>query len=390
VAKRRGGLDDNPLDVFDFIIGGNEVAVAPPPETQPTTYPLTDIRPDPHQPRRILRENLGTAVTEGRLSPRQAIEELIRCADQGDQCCARTLQGLRSLAASIEKHGLIHPINLREVNGQLLIEEGERRYWAHWLLVLQGKEAFAAIEARVISTGNVRARQLIENWQREDLSAVERALGLCLLRLEMSGKNVNHGSHFWTNLVERARSRSWKAGGLVPWQRVEQELGISRRARLYLLKVLDLHADALTLAARYRMPERVLRPVAEKLADRPNLQVQALEAVAISYEQAQAQEDDSLRMGPADVKKLVDRLLRSENQAKSEEKEYPGQHAQALRRSLRSTLRTFRQIQKELATEQVIALVSTPQGAEVGALAAELEPLIRDLAARWRTAQESR
>lgn len=82
---------------------------------------------------------------------------------------------LQELAASIEKHGLIQPIIVKEAEGDtFILVAGERRYRAHKLL---GKTTIAAI----ITQGHPDEIALIENLQREDLNPVEAAEALALM-----------------------------------------------------------------------------------------------------------------------------------------------------------------------------------------------------------------
>lgn len=78
-----------------------------------------------------------------------------------------------TLAASIEQHGLLQPIAVREVEADRYdIVAGERRYRA----VLQlGR---ATIPAIVLRGESSKALPLVENVQRVDLHALELAMGL--------------------------------------------------------------------------------------------------------------------------------------------------------------------------------------------------------------------
>jgi ParB family chromosome partitioning protein len=79
---------------------------------------------------------------------------------------------LRELAASIEKHGLIQPVTVKETAGDtFILVAGERRYRAHKLL---GKTTIAAI----VTQGNPDEIALIENLQREDLNPIDAAEAL--------------------------------------------------------------------------------------------------------------------------------------------------------------------------------------------------------------------
>lgn len=84
-------------------------------------------------------------------------------------------EGLRELAASIERHGLLQPVTVKrssEGGGErYLLVAGERRYRAHRLL---GREFINAI----VTDGNPDEISLIENVQREDLTPLEEAEAL--------------------------------------------------------------------------------------------------------------------------------------------------------------------------------------------------------------------
>lgn len=83
-------------------------------------------------------------------------------------------QALQELAASIREIGIIQPITLRqEANGRYMIIAGERRWRASQLAGLQAIPAYI----RTISDENVMEMALVENIQREDLNAIEIALG---------------------------------------------------------------------------------------------------------------------------------------------------------------------------------------------------------------------
>ncbi len=363
-------------------------ASAPVREAEPSRYRLEDIRPDPHQARRVLPEDLAEQLAAGEIGPKEAIEAMIGRAEE-DPVVARRLEGLRRLATSIWRHGLINPVTLRRVDGGLVIETGERRYWAHWLLVLDGHREFAEIRGDLVGEDkNAMARQLIENWQREDLNAVEKARGLWLLRYALSGVEVNHGLPLGKGEVVTAlREVNHGLPGPVSWDKVQKELGISKPYRFYLTSVLDLCEQAQGIITRYNLAERLIRPVTQKLKKHPDLQVTVLQRIAASYEEAAEKGDDALKMGPDDVARLVDQLLRAE------EKPSPvpprPSYARDFKRGLRASLRVFERVRQETDLDAVLAeLATTPEYAEVGELAAELEPLVHDLAERWRAAQQ--
>jgi hypothetical protein len=149
---------------------------------------LGRIESDFDQPRRILPSDLHERLRNGQISPREAVEQLLRRRDSDD--LARMIlegdgetSGLLGLAESIGEVGLRQPINVYEIADlehptgvAYCIGEGERRYWAHWLLVLEGRQEFRRIRC-VVERGvpgdlEVRIRQLAENAVRQDLSAM--------------------------------------------------------------------------------------------------------------------------------------------------------------------------------------------------------------------------
>jgi ParB/RepB/Spo0J family partition protein len=82
-------------------------------------------------------------------------------------------EGIRQLAASIEKQGLLQPVILSEMGTRYGIQAGHRRVRAFKLL---GRDAIPAL---VKPSPEVLAEiQLIENIQREDLSPADLEIGV--------------------------------------------------------------------------------------------------------------------------------------------------------------------------------------------------------------------
>lgn len=96
---------------------------------------------------------------------------------------------LATLAQSIERHGLLQPICVREVDADCYqIIAGERRYRAARRL------NWATIPAIVTRTDDPAALAMIENIQREDLDAVELARGLHALLAERGASHQQLGA----------------------------------------------------------------------------------------------------------------------------------------------------------------------------------------------------
>ena len=207
------------------------------------------IRPHPTQPRSMLPSDLAKALAEGTISPQQALSAMEERA-QNDARLARTLAGLRQLAQSIRMQGLINPITVipesEAGETRFRLETGERRWLAHWLLYLAGEEQFYRIKAVLADRSrSARARQLVENLQREDLNVIDKARAILALKQEM----------------EKLR------GSRVPWAEVEDILGISKVYRTYILASLRLCPEAQQLVRQFNLPERAIRSVV-KLKDK--------------------------------------------------------------------------------------------------------------------------
>ncbi|MCC6952555.1 MAG: ParB/RepB/Spo0J family partition protein [Deltaproteobacteria bacterium] len=99
-----------------------------------------------------------------------------------------TDESLRELASSIEKYGVLCPILVRPGDGGTFhLVAGERRYRASKLL--KRETIPAVIDTSEGDHHDILSKQLVENLQREDLPALERADAIVRLR-EQSGMSV--------------------------------------------------------------------------------------------------------------------------------------------------------------------------------------------------------
>ncbi|KKM69452.1 hypothetical protein LCGC14_1450650, partial [marine sediment metagenome] len=103
---------------------------------------LGKIKPDPEQPRKNFNEN-----------------------------------ALKQLSESIEKHGVLQPITVRQQNGHFIIVMGERRYRAS---KLAGKKTMPCIVS-AYENNDVLEVQIIENLQRQDVEPTEEAEAIAYL-----------------------------------------------------------------------------------------------------------------------------------------------------------------------------------------------------------------
>ncbi len=140
--------------------------------------PIDQVHPDPKQPRRLLPRDLADAFTSG--TPVSEILAQLRARAQKNKWIREKLQKLDGLADSIAADGLYQPIRvIQEQENQYRIEQGERRWWAHHLLLARGDERFRHILAFVISSETSNStklrRQIGENIHRSDFTAIELA-----------------------------------------------------------------------------------------------------------------------------------------------------------------------------------------------------------------------
>ena len=84
-------------------------------------------------------------------------------------------EALAELAASISQLGVIQPVTLKQVDGgKYIIISGERRWRASQMAGLGRIPAYI----RDVDDENLHAMALVENIQRQDLNAIEIALGM--------------------------------------------------------------------------------------------------------------------------------------------------------------------------------------------------------------------
>ena len=124
---------------LDALFGGAITDLKATPMAEMTEIKISEIVPNPTQPRRDFDE-----------------------------------EALAELADSIRTLGLIQPITVKRDGEKYLIISGERRWRASQLAGIETLPAYI----RDVDDENLHAMALVENIQREDLNAIEIALGL--------------------------------------------------------------------------------------------------------------------------------------------------------------------------------------------------------------------
>ena len=124
---------------MDAIFGTEKITVKATPMNQMTTIGIDQIIPNPSQPR-----------------------------TQFDD------EALRELADSIKQLGVIQPITVKKQDDNYIIISGERRWRASQMVGLKELPVYV----RDVDDENLHAMALVENIQRQDLNAIEIALGM--------------------------------------------------------------------------------------------------------------------------------------------------------------------------------------------------------------------
>lgn len=333
MAKRKGKSTNISSMLFDDV--NPYGAVIGQTAVQPETYmPLDLILPDPNQPRQLLPNRLHQALYDGSLTPTAVMTAWLQQTTTGQQeATTATLPQLRQLANSIAQHGLINPVTVRPATPNTLpppathiIVTGERRYWAHILLQIEGRLITEGeiqrqpdeIKASLTAAGVlVRAHQIIENLMREDINVIEKAHGLWALRYELSYDAYRRHSAAndapATGQPDDDAYRRHSAATypedmpLVAWRQVEEALDMSRQYRARIINVLKLSEAAQQLIHEHDLAEATIRPVVDKLRENPELQLTALRQL-LAWQQEEAAGDGGRRIVPS-LKVFVDGLL---------------------------------------------------------------------------------
>lgn len=371
-------------------------AVVGEPAAAAARYPLDQIVPDFHQPRQLLPAALAQALHQGQMTPAEVMQRWLQpAAPAGDSGRAQEVQALRQLATAIERYGLINPITIRPAGvdeprppaAQYVVVTGERRYWAHVLLALEGREISegetlqspAEIRASLMPDGTlVRAHQIVENLMREDINVIEKANGLWALLYELSYDAYRRQAATAESDAYRRQSTNAfpEEMPLLPWRRVEEALGISRQYRARIIAVLELSDEAQALIDRHNLAEATIRPVVEKLRPYPDLQVQALQQL-IAWQAAEEADDGPGRQIVPSMRALVARMLGQVTHPAGAEPTPTGQQtASQLRQKVRGTVRFMSRLSPADLDGLAQSIAQDTQRAEI---LADLEALRRQI-----------
>jgi len=263
---------------------------------------LEMVRPDPVQPRRVLPESIHLNFHNNRVTPTQALRELVQLVqiaarqrgrpfnnvlellpnaddEREDDATVNLspeetlLRDLVNLAVTIRDDGQVNPLTVVDVSQGVTrlfrIETGERRYWATWLLrdFIPGYTGDGMIPCIVIPANRSSVfRQAKENTARSGLTAVALARQVALLLLTVHGYEVPAyavGNEFYRQALDldlRAKREYTDT--------VLSAMGGIKKGHFSAIKaLLRLSDEALELADRYDIDEKKLRYVTAVSSD---------------------------------------------------------------------------------------------------------------------------
>jgi len=313
------------------------------------------VRPHPVQPRRVLPESIHQAFHQERLTPTQALRELIQLVQVAARQRSRPftnvlellsdneteetdkpvemspeeslLRDLVNLAVTIRDDGQVNPLTVVDVSEGVSrlyrIETGERRYWATWLLrdFIPNSGSDGNLPCILVPTKKASVfRQAKENTSRTGLTAVAMARQAALLLLSVHGFEipdypVNHDFYRQALELDLYNKREYTESVFSAMG------GISKMHFSHYKNLLRLSDEALELADRHGIEEKRLRYV---LPLAPNLHGEILrQIIDFKLTSKQVQElcagedvpvDETVTTIPAKAIKLV-KLMQSDTTA---------------------------------------------------------------------------
>ncbi len=256
---------------------------------------LEMIRPDPIQPRRVLPGELHQAFHNNRLTPTQALRELVQIAqvaarqkghpftdamdllpksgEEGEEEPPtltpeeQLVRDLVNLAITIRDDGQVNPLTVVDMTQGVTrlyrIETGERRYWATWLLrdFIPNSGSDGTIPCIIIPPNRASVfRQAKENTARSGLTAIAMARQAALLLLTAHGYEIPNAvvaNDFYRQaLTLDLRGRREYTDAILSAMGGTGKMHFSRYKAL-----LALSDEAMELADRHNIDEKKLRYV---------------------------------------------------------------------------------------------------------------------------------
>ena len=235
---------------LDAIFGTDNVSVKAKPMNHMAEIAISEIIPNPTQPRTQFDD--------------EALEEL---------------------ASSIRQLGVIQPITVKRDGSRYIIISGERRWRASQIVGLETLPAYI----READDENLHAMALVENIQRQDLNAIEIALGMQRLieecgltqeaMAEKVGKKRSTVSNYMRLLNLPNEVQLALKEGLITMGHAKAIAGIDAEQQLWALK------RCLKKALSVRQMEELARKLSEQSTTEPALEEEYPESYSRLVEQ---------------------------------------------------------------------------------------------------------
>ena len=235
---------------MDAIFGTDNVSVKAKPMNHMAEIAISEIIPNPTQPRTQFDD--------------EALEEL---------------------ASSIRQLGVIQPITVKRDGSRYIIISGERRWRASQIVGLETLPAYI----READDENLHAMALVENIQRQDLNAIEIALGMQRLieecgltqeaMAEKVGKKRSTVSNYMRLLNLPNEVQLALKEGLITMGHAKAIAGIDAEQQLWALK------RCLKKALSVRQMEELARKLSEQSTAEPALEEEYPESYSRLVEQ---------------------------------------------------------------------------------------------------------
>jgi hypothetical protein len=305
--KRSSAFEDFPVgdpqgDAPPQDVGQPKIPL-PPKEDLPEVERIERLKPsqmlpDRFQPRHLLPHPLRGAFFSGQVDCYQTAAKWLALA-RGERGYQAEVDRLLAMGVSFEDHGQIKAITGAWVSTSdgryiFLIETGERRFWAACLRTVSShidEEPLLRVE---VVTHPTRQRQVLENRHAESPSAVGQACEIAALILAEMDIQPDAELNDEFDYFRRAQAQRMPEG---LWERVTPVMQLTRPRMVQLLNILKLPTQLLELADRYRLPERVLRPILAAPAEQRERMLRLSIRDSLTSDEV-----EDLVMRPADLK----------------------------------------------------------------------------------------
>lgn len=318
------------------------------------SVPLSQVLPDRYQARVILPPELKAAFFMGEIDCYAAARSLMVSAD-GDAGLRRQVDELLFLGESILSEGQIEPATgawvQTQIGSRFLLEAGERRFWSLALKAIE-RELPEEPRLQVIEQKETsRLRQVAENMQREDISAIDLAKSTASLILILLDRHPEPDGASELDYYRQVLQIKRLPSGT--WPTVERIVGLSQPYLHRHLQILALDDELLYLASLYRLEERRLREIVAA----PKKQQRGLLLAAIEEQ-----------LSSADLERAVQET-KTPKEGRGP-RTSPGPHRQAATR-IKSWLKMIHQpgynVNYDRVAGELSALLRDPQDLEIAA-----------------------